>query len=90
MINHSNFFVGTQAWFKPCERPDREPDFISLSGSKYWYGEDKDGGFVIRESDHWGAVGPCDWRIKNTPSRNKRRLLVHKIGRCRLHKFKFK
>jgi hypothetical protein len=31
--------------------------------SRYWYGEDTKGKWIIRESDHWGSVGKCSWRI---------------------------
>lgn len=30
--------------------------------SRYWYGEDSKGKYVIRESDHWGKVASCNWR----------------------------
>lgn len=57
--NKNNFFVNTIAEYKEIEnRPDREPDYISNSGSKYWYTEDG----VIRGSDHWGGgIASCDW-----------------------------
>ncbi|MFL1601819.1 hypothetical protein PGL34_06060 [Riemerella anatipestifer] len=29
--------------------------------SRYWYGEDSKGQYVIRESDHWGQVASCVW-----------------------------
>lgn len=29
--------------------------------SRYWYGKDKKGTYVIRESDHWGKVASCNW-----------------------------
>ncbi|MCU7570491.1 hypothetical protein [Riemerella anatipestifer] len=29
--------------------------------SRYWYGEDSSGQYVIRESDHWGQVASCVW-----------------------------
>lgn len=38
--------------FIMCETPDRKPDRISLSGSKYW---DVPEG-LIRQSDHWGLL----------------------------------
>ncbi|MCR4854846.1 MAG: hypothetical protein K5908_01640 [Erysipelotrichaceae bacterium] len=56
-----NFFENTIVLFDECERPDREPDFGSPSGSCYWYSEEG----VIRGSDHWGCgVGNCDWALK--------------------------
>lgn len=88
MITHSNFHLATKAWFKPCKMPTRKPNFISNSGSKYWYGNDKKGDYVIRYSDHWGAVASCDWRIKNEPLRNRRISFTEKSGKCYTQKFK--
>ena len=63
MITFSNFFTGTEALFKGCKKPKRTPDYISYYvdswtgekkiSSSYWYGENKRGKYVIRESDHW-------------------------------------
>lgn len=40
--------------------PNREPDYVSKSGSKYWYEDDG----VYRQSNHWGeGVASCDWFI---------------------------
>lgn len=62
----NNFWRSTQAEFFAHEYPlNREPDFQSRSGSKYW--DDGDG--VIRLSDHWvGQFGvkiivDCHWTI---------------------------
>lgn len=55
-----NFFEATAANFERCGRPDRDADYVSASGSAYWYDE----GGVIRESDHWGfGISTCDWTI---------------------------
>lgn len=55
-----NFYMGTEATFEACERPSREADYTSESGSAYWYSEDG----VIRESDHWGyEVASCNWYL---------------------------
>lgn len=35
-----------------------EPNGIS---SRYWYGKDRRGEYVIRESDHWKRVASCHW-----------------------------
>ena len=60
-----NFFTNTSATFKPisvAEKPTREPDYVSKrwdgfgASSRYWYGEDERGKYVIRESDHWSNV----------------------------------
>ena len=48
-INQTNYYTSTYAKFVECATPRRKPDYISSSGSKYWY--TKNG--VIRKSDHW-------------------------------------
>ena len=53
MFTFENFFLNTQVVFKKCKTPKREPNFVSKSGSSYWYGTDKKGSYVIRKSDHW-------------------------------------
>jgi len=63
MFNYSNFHKNSFASFKACKKPKREPDFISPSGSEYWYSQDKNGGYVIRFSDHWGSVASCLWKL---------------------------
>ena len=56
-----NFFDYTLALFRETEKPDREPDFVSGSGSCYWYYDEG----VIRGADHWGnGVANCDWALK--------------------------
>lgn len=32
--------------------------------SKYYYGKDEEGEYIIRESDHWGDVASCKWNLK--------------------------
>ena len=62
-----NFFENTLVRFEECDKPDREPDYVSDSGSCYWYL--KDG--VIRRSDHWGCgIGNCDWAYHTKENRN--------------------
>ncbi|UKI24885.1 MAG: hypothetical protein L6U61_11760 [Bacteroidales bacterium] len=50
-----NFYKDTKAVFEGTERPKGKPDYTSYSGSEYWYGEDKDGKYVVRGSDHWSG-----------------------------------
>ena len=50
-----NFYKDTKAVFEGTERPEGKPDYTSYSGSEYWYGEDKDGKYVVRGSDHWSG-----------------------------------
>lgn len=55
-ITFDNFFISTEIVFKGCKTPNRKSDFVSESGSRYWYGENKKGKYVIRCSDHWVGV----------------------------------
>lgn len=57
-FNEHNFFSGTAADFTSVERPNREPDYVSDSGSEYWYSADG----VVRGSNHWGTgIASTDW-----------------------------
>lgn len=57
-FNQHNFFSGTAADFVSTERPGREPDYVSDSGSEYWYSADG----VTRGSNHWGTgIASTDW-----------------------------
>lgn len=63
MITFENYFINTKTTYKLCKTPKREPSFISLDrygrvSSRYWYGEDSKGKFVIRESNHWMKIIP--------------------------------
>lgn len=53
-ITYQNFFLHSKASFKGCKKPKRKPDFISSTGSTYWYLN----GYVIRYSDHWVRRNP--------------------------------
>lgn len=56
-VTYNNFMNGTSAIFEQMvEMPARKADYISRSGSRYWYGEDERGKYVIRSSDHWSDV----------------------------------
>ena len=63
IVTWNDFHNGTCAIFTRCERPEREPDFTSESGSVYW----DTGEGVIRGSDHWSNSGnwirSCHWQI---------------------------
>lgn len=55
-VTFDNFFLNTSAIFTHTnEVPKATPDFVSKSGSRYWYGEDERGKYVIRQSDHWSV-----------------------------------
>lgn len=61
MFNEHNFFMGTEAEWNPVAPPINEPDYISNSGSAYWYSESG----VTRESNHWGGgIASTDWYLK--------------------------
>lgn len=63
-MNFTDFFQHTYGVWKSCAVPDRRPDF-KTEDSKYWDCGDK----VIRQSDHWGIVGSCFWKIDGLPKR---------------------
>lgn len=55
-----NFYQSTVADWKQCEIPERQPDYISFSGSVYWNYGNK----VRRLSDHWGKnIASCCWYL---------------------------
>jgi hypothetical protein len=59
-ITEKNFHIKTDAQFISCEMPTRKADYVSESGSKYFY--TKEG--VIRVSDHWGSqIATCNWHL---------------------------
>lgn len=65
MYNSENFYMGTEASWADAEAPEREADYVSDSGSAYWYTE----GGVFRTSNHWGyEVASCDWFLGNEES----------------------
>lgn len=54
----ADFFDMTTAIFTPCATPERPADYVSASGSEYWYTQ----GRVIRRADHWGGcIRSCNW-----------------------------
>lgn len=57
-MDKENFSKGTAGVFVYSEVPNRKPDFISKSGSKYWFGKDAKGEYVIRQSTHWSEITP--------------------------------
>lgn len=62
-----NFFENTITTFKEVKKPKGDPDYISSSGSRYWYTNDG----VIRGSNHWGnGVANCDWSLARKNGKN--------------------
>lgn len=54
------FYHGTKCCFYSTMEPEREPDYVSESGSTYWY----EPYGVYRLADHWGRdIGSNDWSI---------------------------
>jgi hypothetical protein len=81
----NNFYIATKGIFTCCKRPSRRADYTSKSGSKYWYGKDKGGFYVIRHSTHWtrilspkknqisiecGYINTCRWTLMGSDSRS--------------------
>ena len=59
--NKDNYFANSIGYWELCDVPQKAPDYISVSGSKYWY-IDKG---VYRQSDHCGnGIASCSWFIK--------------------------
>ena len=67
-VSFDNFYKGTYANFKevlPVAVPVRKPDFVSDSGSKYWFTAKS----VIRQADHWGKLDTCEWSLNGESSK---------------------
>ena len=80
VVSFDNFFLSTIATFNNCTIPEGKPDFISPSGSEYYYSENE----VIRVSDHWGSsIASCSWYLKNDTDGTV-------AGRCNLENFEQK
>jgi len=106
-ITFDNYFIGTIATFKGCKIPAREPDYVSHNrygeiSSRYWYGKNKNGEYVIRASDHWSTykdfstnykligcknVASCWWRIKINNYENLRKQNTEIAGKAYLTDF---
>jgi hypothetical protein len=68
MYNKQLSHSAAQVIFKQADKPEGQPDFVSESGSAYWYTNQG----VYRASNHWGNVASCDWGLDgvceaNTP-----------------------
>jgi len=86
--NENDFFIETEANFTICNEPERKPDFVSNTGSSYFYS--KDG--VVRKSNHWLGVASCKW-ILDGSDENKLNYAVDKrtefvCGFCKWSDFK--
>ena len=81
-VKFSDFHLNTFANFtaiKSKEVPETKPDFVSRSGSKYWY--DKKNKTVIRQSDHWGrTIATCNWLIDSKADSGRTRQGICKLS----------
>jgi len=81
IVTFDDFHLSTFANFtkiKNKELPNRSADFISKSGSKYWYEVDS----VIRESNHWGrTIASCNWLLNSCAHKGQAQ------GVCKLSNF---
>jgi hypothetical protein len=59
-VDATNFHIRTKATFTPCETPTTPADYVSASGSLYWYTRHG----VIRSADHWGQCASCEWWLE--------------------------
>jgi hypothetical protein len=80
-ISFDNFHVNTSANFKSIDNvPEKKPDYVSESGSKYWYESDS----VIRQANHWGTKneqGKCNWLLNGAAHSELSQ------GKCQLNEF---
>lgn len=81
-INFENYFLGTVANFTKCrvnKLPKRKPDYISGSGSSYWY----EGDLVFRQSGHFfRSVASCKWFLDGLGKKN-----LAGQGFCKINEF---
>lgn len=59
--DRDTFYKDSRAEFVMVEKPETKPDYVSDSGSQYWYTPEG----VIRFSDHWMSVASCWWIVKD-------------------------
>ena len=58
-VTYKNFYLSTTGIFIECNEPKWEPAYISTptregnTPSKYWYGTDEVGDYIIRRANHW-------------------------------------
>ncbi|RZJ64224.1 MAG: hypothetical protein EOO50_16375 [Flavobacterium sp.] len=58
-FDRNNFHKNTFCVFRATAIPRRKPDFVSRSGSRYWFSDEG----VTRHSNHWGRAAKCKWRL---------------------------
>lgn len=85
-ITRDNFYDHTACnWNEVDDKLFVKPDYVSDSGSKYWY---TDNG-VYRMSNHWGfGVGSCDWTLNAHPELSYRDEGSDRLGYAEWKDFK--
>lgn len=64
----SNFHKRTFCIFKESDVPSRPADYVSNSGSRYWFDESG----VYRHANHWGRAAKCKWRLLSSSGKSSR------------------
>lgn len=60
-VTADDYFTATVATWERAKPPKGKPDYVSRSGSAYWYTDEG----VYRSSDHWGSsVATCSWYLR--------------------------
>ena len=81
-VTYDDFYISTIGTFVECDIPNMEPNFVSVprkesdTPSKYWYGEDEKGKYVIRSANHW-----CNYYVKKEFVRKQQ----NRIIKCKWH-----
>lgn len=90
-FNKDNFFNNTYGVFDFVSNPpSRKPDFISCTGSEYWYEKD----FLYRRSNHWSGyfdghsklidgcvrISTCKWYLRGIKKVEYNREYTFKTG----------
>jgi hypothetical protein len=95
--NKENFFSATYCVFKGCKFPkNKKIDYYSVYGSRYIYGSDKKGDYVIRISNHWSLdtneyrktcrnVASCYWVLNDN---KEKKTVEYRAGKAYFKDFK--
>ena len=60
VIDRDNFHIKTFGIFSRCRTPATKPDFVSNTGSKYWFVDDDQ--TLVRQAHHWThKIRSCAW-----------------------------
>ena len=81
-VTYDDFFICSKGTFVECVEPTTEPDYNSIptvlgnTSSKYWYGTDEGGAYIIRKANHWCLYYINDYLITSQ---------ANKIAKCVWH-----